>query len=79
MAADQRVAERDLENLLTVMSRHRRDLASYVSVGDFSEVERCEQLLKAYHSRIREHCAEHKLELPHDVPSEAHPAASDTD
>ena len=79
MADDKRVAERELENLLTVMSRHRRDLASYVSIGDFSEVERCEQLLKAYHSRIREHCAEHGLDLPHDVPPEAHPTTSDTE
>ena len=70
MADDKRAAERKLENLLTVMSRHRRDLASYVSVGNFPEVERCEQLLKAYHSRIRVHCAEHDLELPHDVPPE---------
>ena len=79
MADDKRVAERELENLLTVMSRHRRDLAAYVSVGDFPEVERCEQLLKAYHSRIRVHCAKHDLELPHDVPPEAHPAVSDTE
>ncbi len=70
MATDKRAAERELENLLTVMSRHRRDMASYVSIGDFSEVERCEQLLKAYHSRIREHCARYDLELPHDVPPE---------
>ena len=70
MAGDKRVAKRKLENLLMVMSRHRRDLAAYLSIGDFSEVERCEQLLKAYHSRIRTHCAEHGLELPHNVPPE---------
>ncbi len=70
MADDKRAAERELENLLTVMSRHRRNLAAYVSIGDFPEVERCEQLLKAYYSRIRAHCARHDLELPHDVPPE---------
>ena len=70
MAVDKRVAKRKLEDLLTVMSGHRRDLAAYLSIGDFSEVERCEQLLKAYYSRIREHCAKHDLELPHDVPPE---------
>ena len=70
MADDKRVAKLELENLLTVMSRHRRNLAAYLSVGDFYEVERCEQLLKAYYSRIREHCAEHDQELPHDVPPE---------
>jgi len=79
VATDKRAAERRLEELLTVMRRQRPDLAAYVSIGDFSGVERCEQLLKVYHARIREHCAEHDLELPHDVPPEAHPAVSDTE
>ena len=70
MADDKRVAKRKLEDLLTVMSGQRRDLAAYLSIADFSGVERCEQLLKAYYSRIRSHCAEHGLELPHDVPPE---------
>ena len=70
MATDKRTAERKLEDMLAVMGGYRRGLAAYLSIGDFSEVERCEQLLKAYYSRIRVHCAEHDLELPHDVPSE---------
>ena len=70
VATDKRTAERELKNLLIVMSRHRRDLAAYVSIGDFPEVERCEQLLKAYYARIRAYCAKHDLELPHDVPPE---------
>ena len=70
MADDERVAKRKLENLLTLMRGHRRDLVAYLSIGDFSGVARCEQLLKVYYSRIREHCAEHHLELPHDAPSE---------
>ncbi len=70
MATEKRTAERKLEDMLTVMGGYRRGLAAYLSIGNFSEVERCEQLLKAYHSRIRVHCAEHDLKLPHDVPPE---------
>ena len=70
MAADNRTAERKLEDLLTVVSWHQSDLAAYRKKGDAFTVERCEQLLKVYYSRIRAHCAEHDLELPHDVPSE---------
>jgi len=70
VATDKRTAERKLEDMLTVMGGYRRSLAAYLSIGNFSEVERCEQLLKAYYTRIRSHCARHDLELPHDVPSE---------
>jgi len=70
VATDKRTAERKLEDMLTVMGGYRRSLAAYLSIGEFSDVERCEQLLKAYYSRIRVHYAEHDLELPHDVPSE---------
>jgi len=70
VATDKRVAQREREKMLAVMRLHRRDLVAYLSKGDFSEVERCEQLVKVYYSRIREHCAEHGLELPHDVPPE---------
>ena len=70
MADDKRVAEREREKILAVIRLHRRDLVAYLSIGDFSGVERCEQLVKVYYSRIRIHCAEHDLELPHDVPSE---------
>ncbi len=79
MADDERVAERKLEESLMMVSRYRNDLAAYHNKGDASGVERCERALKLNYSRIREHCAEHNLELPHDVPSEAHPAASDTE
>ncbi len=70
MATDKRVAERKLEELLTVMSWHQSDLAAYRNKVDASTVTRCERLLKLDYARIRTHCAEHDLELPHDVPSE---------
>ncbi len=70
MADGKRVAKLRLENLLTVVSWHRSDLAAYGKKGDAPSAERCERLLKLDYARIREHCAEHDLELPHDVPSE---------
>jgi hypothetical protein len=68
--ADKRVAKRKLEDLLTAMSWHRSHLATYRNKGDAAGVARCEQLLEIDHSNIREHCAEHGLELPDDVPPE---------
>ncbi len=79
MADDKQVANRKLEELLMALGGDRRYLKAYRDKGDAAGVERCEQLLKAYHSRIREHCAEHDLDLPHDVPPEAHPTTSDTE
>ncbi len=79
VADDKRAAKRKLEDLLTVMGWHRSDLAAYRNKEGAARVARCELLLKLDYARIRTHCAEHDLELPHDVPSEAHPAASDTD
>ena len=38
--------------------------------GDDADEERCEWALKYDYARIRSHCAEHGLELPHDVPPE---------
>jgi hypothetical protein len=70
MADDKRVAKRKLEDLLTVLSWHRSHLTAYRNKGDAAGVARCEQLLEIDHSNIREHCAEHGLELPHDVPPE---------
>ncbi len=70
MADDKRVAKWGLEELLMTMSRHRNALAAYRDKGNAAGVARCERALKIDHSRIREHCAEHDLELPHDVPSE---------
>ena len=70
MATDKRVAERKLEDLLTVMGWHRRDLEAYRNEGDTLTVTRYERLLKLDYARIRSHCAEHDLELPHDVPPE---------
>ena len=70
MAVDKRVAKRKLEELLTAMRWHRRDLVEYRNGGCAAGVARCEQLLKLDYSRIREHCAEYSLELPHDVPPE---------
>jgi hypothetical protein len=48
----------------------RRDLEAYRKKGDAFGVTRCERLLKANYSLIREYCARHDLELPGDVPSE---------
>ncbi len=71
MAADKRAAKRKLEDLLTVMGWHRSDLAAYRNKGGDSRVARCESLLEFDYARIRTHCAEHGLELPHDVPPES--------
>ncbi len=68
MATDKRVAKRKLEDLLTVMSWHRSDLAAYRNKGDAFTVARCERALELNYSRIRKYCARHDLELPHDVP-----------
>ena len=68
MADDKRAAKRKLEDLLTVMSWHQSDLAAYRNKVDAVTVARCERLLKLDYARIRTHCAEHGLELPHDVP-----------
>ena len=70
MAVDKRVAKRKLEEMLMSMDGHRNDLAAYSDKHDAFGVKRCVRLLKLDHSLIREHCAEHDLELPHDVPSE---------
>ena len=69
MATDKRRAKRHLEEML--MKRHLlvRDLEAYREGGGAAYwVERCERLVKAEERRIREHCARHDLELPHDVP-----------
>ena len=70
MAIDKRVANQELDDLLTGMSWHRNDLAAYRKKGDAANVALCERLLKLDHARIRAHCAEHDLELPHDLASE---------
>ncbi len=70
MADDMRVAERKLESMLMLMSSHRNDLAAYLNRGDAFGVERCERVLKIDHKRIREYCAKHGLDVPHDVPDE---------
>ncbi len=70
MATDKRVAERKLEDLLTAVSWHRSVQEAYRNEGSTDGVVRCERLLKLDYARIREHCAEHNLELPHDMPSE---------
>ena len=70
MAAEKRAAKRELEEML--MRRHWlvRNLEAYREKGDAVGVARCEPLVKAEERRIREHCADHGLELPHDVPPE---------
>ncbi len=56
--------------MLIVVSRYRSYLEAYRNRGDTSGVAKCERLLDLRYSRIREHCAEHDLERPHDVPVE---------
>ena len=70
MAVDKRATKRELEEML--MSRHRlvRDLEAYREKGDAAGVARCERLVKAEERRIREHCADHGLDLPRDVSPE---------
>jgi hypothetical protein len=71
MAVDKRKAKRRLEELLMNVSRYQSYLEAYRNRGDTSGVARCERLLDLHYSSIREHCAEHDLELPHGVPSES--------
>ncbi len=70
MADDKRIAEQELEEML--MKRHWLvcDLEAYREKGDAVGVARCEPLVKAQERRIREHCAEHGLDVPHDVKRE---------
>ena len=70
MADDNRVAERRLEDLLMSMRWHRTYREVYRNEGATDGVERCDSLLKLDYALIRSYCAEHDLELPHDVPSE---------
>ena len=79
MADDKRAAERMLEELLMTLSEDRRYLKACRNKVDATGVARYKRILKIDYALIRSYCAEHDLELPHDVPSEAHPAASDTD
>ena len=60
------------------MSGTRSHLEAYRDKGDAAGVERCELALEFDYARIRKHCAKHNLKRPYDVPSGAHPAASDT-
>ena len=68
MAADKRPSKRELKRMSMAMSRHQSEREAYRNKGDASGVARCEWLLKLDYSLIRAHCAEHNLELPHDVP-----------
>ena len=70
MAVDKRRAERRRDELLMTRHWHLRDLEAYREKGDAYGVARCERLVKADNRRIREYCARHNLELPHDVPPE---------
>ena len=70
MATDKRVAKRRLEEMLMTVSAHLRDLEAYRNEGDDAGEERSELALTYDYARIRSHCAEYGLELPHDVPPE---------
>ncbi len=71
MAVDKRPAERRRDELLMTRRWHWSVKDAYHRKGNASGEERCDQLVKADNRRIREHCAEHGLELPHDVPPES--------
>ena len=62
--------KRRLEELLIARHWHLRHLEEYCKKGDAAGEEQCDRLVKADNRRIREHCAEHGLELPHDVTPE---------
>ncbi len=79
MADDKRVAKLKLDDLLMTLSGDRRYLKVCRNKGDAAGVARCERVLELNYSFIRAHCAKHHLKRPYDVPSKAHPAASDTD
>ncbi len=64
------MAKRKLEELLKAVSWHRRAQEAYRNEGSASGVERCDSLLELDYALIRSYCAEHDLELPHDVPPE---------
>jgi hypothetical protein len=70
VAVDKLAAKQELEGMLIKRRWLVRDLEAYREKGDAVGVARCEPLVKAQERRIREHCAEHGLELPHDVPPE---------
>ncbi len=70
MATDKRVAKRHLKEMLMAMNNHRNGRAEYGDNRDAAGVERCDRALKSNYARIRSHCAEHGMELPHDVPPE---------
>ncbi len=70
MATDKQPAKRKLEEMLMTVSAHRRDLEAYRNEGDDAAEERCEQELKYDYARIRSHCAEHGLDVPHDAKRE---------
>jgi hypothetical protein len=78
VAIDKRVAKLKLDDLLMTLSGDRRYLKVCRNKGDAAGVARCKLALNLDCALIRSHCAEHDLELPHDVPPEAHPTTSDT-
>ena len=70
MAIDKRAAERMLEEMLVTLSGDRRYLKACRNKGDAAGVARYKGLLKLDYALIQSYCAEHGLELPHDVPPE---------
>ncbi len=70
MADDKLAAKQELEGMLIKRRWLVRDLEAYRGKGDAPGVARSEPLVKAQERGIREHCAEHGLDVPHDVPPE---------
>ncbi len=70
VAVDKRAAKRKLAELLTTKGWHENALAACREKEDASGVKGCEWALRIDYSLIRKHCAEHEIELPHDVPPE---------
>jgi hypothetical protein len=70
VVANRKAAKWKLGDMLMYLHEHRSALEAYRNEGDAAGVERWEQILKLDYAGIRKHCAEHDLELPHDVSDE---------
>ena len=70
MAIDKRKAKQKLAEFVVTMEGHRNNQGEYSRRGDAAGVEKCRSLLKLDHRHIREHCAEHDLDVPPDLPDE---------
>ena len=70
MAVDKRAAKRTLDELMMNVSRHRGYLEAYRKSRIAPAVAQSERILRYDYQHVREHCAEHGLDVPPDVPDE---------